>query len=91
MVIHHRLNLFAELAGPILEALGLLAPQTPPADGRIVIPDISENDPSWPRVAVLLDQYHGAWTSHPSNTYLVARLGSTGDPPRRHIARQIWR
>jgi hypothetical protein len=55
MVIHHRLNLFAELAGPILEALGLLAPQTPPADGRIVIPDISENDPSWPRVAVLLD------------------------------------
>jgi hypothetical protein len=67
MTIHHRLNLFAVLAGPILEALGFPAPPTPPADGRIVIPDISEDDPSWIRVAVLLNEYHRAWADHPSN------------------------
>lgn len=67
MTIHHRLNLWATISGPILEALGLSFPANPPADGRIVIPDVPESDPSWPRVAVLLNEYHRAWADHPSN------------------------
>jgi len=52
MTIHHRLNLLADLAGPILQALRLPFPQNPPESGRIVIPNISEDDSLWPIVAV---------------------------------------
>jgi hypothetical protein len=67
MSVHHRLNLAADIAGPILDSLGLSFPANPSADGRIVIPGIPESDPSWPRVAVLLNEYHRAWADHPSN------------------------
>jgi hypothetical protein len=80
MIIHHRLNLSADIAGPILDSLGLPFPANPPANGRIVIPDVSESDPSWPRVALLLDEYHRAWAAHPRNAFIVTRCGTTRDP-----------
>jgi hypothetical protein len=80
MTIHHRLNLSADLAQPILRALRLPFPQNPPEDGQIVIPDISEDDPVWPTVALLLDEYHRAWTAHPENAFFVENFGSVADP-----------
>ncbi|MBZ5726559.1 MAG: hypothetical protein LAP87_16355 [Acidobacteriia bacterium] len=77
MVIHHRLHLDAEIADPILESFGLSFPANP--NGRILIPDVSEDDPSWPRIAMFLNEYHCAWAAHPANASVVARYGSTKD------------
>jgi hypothetical protein len=48
MTIHHRLNLSADLAGPMLQAVRVPFPENPAASGRIVISDISEDNPAWP-------------------------------------------
>ena len=80
MTVHHRLHLEADVARPILDSLGMSLPADPSADGRILIPDISEDDPSWPGIALFLEEYHRAWAAHPRNAWSVARYGSTGDP-----------
>jgi hypothetical protein len=81
MTIHHRLHLWADIAGPIPDSLGMSFPANPSArDGGILIPDISEDDPSWPRIVLFLKEYHRAWAAHPRNAWGVARYGSTEDP-----------
>jgi hypothetical protein len=80
MTIHHRLHLEADIAGPILDSFGMSFPVNPSAsEGHILIPDITEDDPAWPRLALLLKEYHHAWVAHPRHADSVARYGSTGD------------
>lgn len=80
MTIHHRLNLWADIALPFLDSFGLSFSAPPREDGHILIPDISENDPSWPRIAFFLEEYHRAWAAHPRNSYIVGRYASSKDP-----------
>ena len=80
MTIHHRLNLSADLVGPIERPQRVPFPQNPPENGRIVISDVSEDDSLWSGVAVLLEEYHRAWTTHQGNVDIVARFGSAADP-----------
>ncbi len=79
MTIHHRLNVCADIAGPILDSLGMSLPASPSADGSILVHDISEDDPSWPKIALFLGEYHRAWAGHPRNAAVVARYGSAED------------
>ena len=67
MTVHHRLHLQADIAGPILDSFGLSFPANPSAsEGYILIPDIAEDDPLWPRLALFLKEYHRAWVADPS-------------------------
>lgn len=80
MTVHHRLHLQADIAGPILDSFGLSFPANPSAsEGYILIPDIAEDDPLWPRLALFLKEYHRAWVADPRHADHVARYGSAGD------------
>ncbi len=57
MKIHHRLHLEADIAVPILDSFGLSFPANPSAsEGHILIPDIAEDDPAWPRLALFIEE-----------------------------------
>jgi hypothetical protein len=81
MTIHHRLNLSAEIAGPLVVSLGLpISPKPNAPNNRIVIQDVSEEDPLWPSLEALLAEYNRAWVTHPDNAPIVARYASSQDP-----------
>ena len=80
MTFHHRLHVYAEIAQPILDSLGLRLTAKPTLSGRkLLIEDVSEDDPSWPRIATFLEEYHRAWLSHPESAESVADYGATRD------------
>ncbi len=77
MTIHHRLRVDADIALPILESLGLSMPAR--SDESLLIEDISEEDPAWPRFALFLEEYHRVWVAHPRNAWIAGHYGSTCD------------